>query len=121
MPAKFMVCTNLSVLSLMSMTAPPKSLSLSHNAVTPFNAAPPMKLPNAAALLVAFWNAFTASSLLPVMRTDMIALCAIGFLHSFGFVLQYLHRRRPIQFACLLPPLPRGAAEIAGQQARETA
>ncbi len=41
-------------------------LELVHNSVTPFKRGNrPMKLPNAAALLVALWNAFTASSLLP--------------------------------------------------------
>mgnify|MGYP007007143583 FL=1 len=33
-----------------------------------------MNEPNAAAFVVAFWNAFTASSLLPVILTDIIAL-----------------------------------------------
>ena len=74
MPAKFIVETNLSVLSLMFITALPNELTLSHRAVTPLSAAPPMNEPNAAALLVAFWNAFTASSLLPVILTDIIAL-----------------------------------------------
>ena len=64
----------MSVLSDMFATSPAKPLTVFHSAVTPFNATPPMNEPNAAALLVAFWNAFTASSLLPVILTDIIAL-----------------------------------------------
>ena len=81
-----------------------------------------MNEPNAAALLVAFWNAFTASSLLPVILTDMIALCAMGRLpHLLGFGLQDLQSRGPVRLGGLPSPFPRGAAEVAGQQARETA
>ena len=77
-----MVLTNLSVESLMSMTSWAKPLTVSHRAVTPLTAMPPMKLPNALALAWAFWNAFTALSELPVMRTDMTALLAISHTSS---------------------------------------
>ena len=81
MPAKLMVFMNLSVLSDMFTTSLAKPLSLSHSAVTPLTANPPMALPKAAAFVVVFSNALTASSALPVMRTLMIALCAT--VHSF--------------------------------------
>ena len=124
MPAKLMVFLNLSVESLISTTAPLKFLSVPHRAVTPFNAAPPMKLPNAAALPVAFSNAFTASSALPVMRTDMMALCP-AIVHllfgSFHFLGQQAYAGAPVEFAGLVPPLPRGAAEAAGEDEAELA
>ena len=81
MPAKLMVFMNLSVLSDMFTTSPAKPLTVSHSAVTPLTANPPMALPKAAAFVVVFSNALTASSALPVMRTLMIALCAM--VHSF--------------------------------------
>ena len=123
-PAKLMVFLNLSVESLISTTAPLKFRSVSHRAVTPFNAAPPMKLPNAAALPVAFSNAFTASFALPVMRTDMMALCP-AIVHllfgSFHFLCQQAYAGAPVEFAGLVPPLPRGAAEAAGEDEAESA
>nr|UWF88929.1 MAG: hypothetical protein [Bacteriophage sp.] len=88
-PAKFMVFLNLSVESDMSMTALVKPLSVSHNAETPLSAAPPMNVPNALALAVTLDNAFTASSLLPVIRTLMMALLpTVHLLHVFYLVLQ---------------------------------
>ena len=81
MPAKLMVFMNLSVLSDMFTTSPAKPFTVSHSAVTPLTANPPMALPKAAAFVVVFSNALTASSALPVMRTLMIALCAM--VHSF--------------------------------------
>ena len=81
MPAKLMVFMNLSVLSDMFTTSPAKPLTVSHSAVTPLTASPPMALPKAAAFVVVFSNALTASSALPVMSTLMIALCAM--VHSF--------------------------------------
>ena len=116
MPAKFIVETNLSVLSLMSITALPNELTLSHRAVTPLRAAPPMKLPKADALAVAFWNAFTASSLLPVILTDIIALCPMRrLLYLLGFGLDDFNRCGPVHARGFLSPLPRRPAEIAGQ------
>ena len=81
MPAKLMVFMNLSVLSDMFTTSLVKPFTVSHSAVTPLTANPPMALPKAAAFVVVFSNALTASSALPVMRTLMIALCAM--VHSF--------------------------------------
>ena len=77
MPAKLMVFMNLSVLSDMFTTSLAKPFTVSHSAVTPLTANPPMALPKAAAFVVVFSNALTASSALPVMRTLMIALCAM--------------------------------------------
>ena len=62
----------------MSMTAPVKPLSVSHKAETPLSAAPPMNVPNADAFAVTLESALTASSLLPVIRTDMMALLPIS-------------------------------------------
>ena len=81
MPAKLMVFMNLSVLSDMFTTSPAKPFTVSHSAVTPLTANPPIALPKAAAFVVVVSNAETASSALPVMRTLMIALCAM--VHSF--------------------------------------
>ena len=109
-PAKFIVFLNLSVESLMAITSEVKPLSVSQSAVTPFSAAPPMKEPNAAALPVTFDRALTASSELPVMRTDMIALLAMVHLLHKQF-----DSRPPVELAGLLPPCPRAAAESGGQ------
>ena len=115
-PAKFIVFLNLSVESLMAITSEVKPLSVSQSAVTPFSAAPPMKEPNAAALPVTFDRALTASSELPVMRTDMIALLAmIHLLHAFHFLHKQFDSRPPVELAGLLPPCPRAAAESGGQ------
>lgn len=65
----------------MFTTSLAKPFTVSHSAVTPLTASPPMALPKAAAFVVVFSNALTASSALPVMRTLMIALCAT--VHSF--------------------------------------
>ncbi len=111
-PAKLMVFLNLSVESDMSMTADEKPLSVSHNAVTPLSAAPPMKLPNAAALPVTFDIAFTASSALPVMRTDMMALLPmLRLLQSFHLLFEQPYGRSPVEFAGLAPPLPWRASD----------
>ena len=121
-PAKPMVCLNLSVLSLMSTTAALKPLSLSHRAVTPLTAMPPMKLPKAAALPVTLLNAFTASSLLPVILTDMIALRAMfRLLHAFHLLFEQSYRGAPVQFAGLVAPCPRRAAEAVGEDDAEHA
>lgn len=115
-PAKFIVFLNLSVESLMAITSEVKPLSVSQSAETPLRATPPMKLPNAAALPVTLESAFTASSELPVMRTDMIALLAmVHLLHAFHFLHKQFDARSPVEFAGLLPPFPRAAAESGGQ------
>jgi hypothetical protein len=58
------------------------------------------------------------------MRTDMMALCpAIVYLlfGSFHFLGQQAYAGAPVEFAGLVPPLPRGAAEAAGEEKAESA